>query len=221
MGRVLLVDDDDALREVLRAYLARDGHEVLEAADGDSALAAAPRCDLIVLDLMLPEIDGWEVMRSVRREGLLLPILVLTARGSEDERVDGLELGADDYVVKPASPREVAARVRALLRRGGLGDELQHGALRIVPATRDVYVDGVPVHLSRLEFELLLTLAQHPGLVWSRQRLLERVWGVGFEGVERVVDVRIGALRRKLGDDHDAPRFIGTVHGLGYRFLEG
>ena len=220
MTRILLVDDDQAIRELLRAYMDRDGYDVLEAADGITALEKAPRCDLVVLDLMLPEVDGWEVAHVLKRDRPELPILMLSARGTEEERVHGLELGADDYVVKPFSPREVSARVKALLRRAGLGDSLVHGGLTLTPATRAATLDGAPVPLSRLEFELLLTLAQHPGLVWTRERLLERLWGPDFPGTERVVDVRIAALRKKLGDDPDAPRFIATVHGLGYRFLD-
>ena len=220
MTRVLLADDDPGIREVLRAYLERDGHEVLEAADGEAALELAPRCDALVLDLMLPKVDGWEVARLLQLDQPELPILMLTAHGSEDERVLGLEIGADDYVVKPFSPREVAARVKALLRRTGLDDALTHGALTLRTHSREVTVDGVPVRLSKLEYELLLALAQHPGLVWTRERLLERVWGPDFPGILRVVDVRIAALRKKLGDDADAPRFIATVHGVGYHFLD-
>jgi len=220
MTRVLLVDDDQAIRELLRAYVQRDGFDVVEAADGVTALEKAPSCDLVVLDLMLPEVDGWEVAHVLKRDRPELPILMLSARGTEEERVLGLELGADDYVVKPFSPREVSARVKALLRRSGLGEALVHGGLKLTPSTRSVTLDGVPVRLSRLEFDLLLTLAQHPGLVWSRERLLERLWGPDFDGIERVVDVRIAALRKKLGDDADAPRFIATVHGVGYRFLD-
>ncbi len=220
MTRVLLVDDDQAIRELLRAYVQRDGFDVVEAADGVTALEKAPSCDLVVLDLMLPEVDGWEVAHVLKRDRPELPILMLSARGTEEERVLGLELGADDYVVKPFSPREVSARVKALLRRSGLGEALVHGGLTLTPSTRSVTLDGGPVRLSRLEFDLLLTLAQHPGLVWSRERLLERLWGPDFDGIERVVDVRIAALRKKLGDDADAPRFIATVHGVGYRFLD-
>jgi two-component system, OmpR family, alkaline phosphatase synthesis response regulator PhoP len=145
---------------------------------------------------------------------------MLTAKAAEDERVLGLELGADDYVVKPFSPREVVARIKALLRRTGLKDTLQHGELAIETKTHQVFVGTKEIELTKLEFELLLTLAQHPGYVWSRNRLLEKVWGTDFTGLERVVDARIKALRKKLGDDVDEPRFIETVHGLGYRMKE-
>jgi two-component system, OmpR family, alkaline phosphatase synthesis response regulator PhoP len=219
--RVLLVDDDPAIREVLSAYLLRDGHEVLEAADGKVALRLAATSDIVVLDLMLPGLDGWEVFWFLKRDHPLLPVLMLTAKGAEDERILGLEVGADDYVVKPFSPREVAARVKSLLRRSGVREVLSYQGLTITPSSREVTLNGRSVALSKLEFELLLTLAQHPGMVWSRERLLERVWGADFPGIERVVDVRIAALRKKLGDEPEAPRFIETVHGVGYRFREG
>lgn len=207
--RVLLVDDDKALLEVL------------EAENGEKALALFPRADLIILDLMLPKLDGFQVLAEVRRERPELPILMLTARGEEEERVKGLELGADDYVVKPFSPKEVVARVKALLRRAGLKEELHYGPLRLLPKERQAYLEGKPLPLSQLEFDLLLTLAQHPGMVFTRERLLEKVWGPDFPGIDRVVDVHIAGLRKKLMDDPENPRFIETVRGLGYRFREG
>jgi two-component system alkaline phosphatase synthesis response regulator PhoP len=218
--KVLLVDDDPALLEVLGAYLRGAGFEVLQAEDGERALELYPRADLIILDLMLPKLDGFRVLAEVRRERPELPILMLTARGEEEERVKGLELGADDYVVKPFSPKEVVARVKALLRRAGLKEELVYGPLRILPKARQAYLEGRPLSLSRLEFDLLLTLAQHPGMVFSRERLLEKVWGPDFPGVDRVVDVHIASLRKKLGDDPENPRFLETVRGVGYRFKD-
>ena len=220
MAKILIVDDDPAIREILRAYLSHEGYELSEAADGVSALALAPAADLVVLDLMLPEMDGLEVARHLRRDLPDLPILMLTARGEEEERVRGFEEGADDYVTKPFSPRELVARVRALLRRSGIHDRLVYGELEIVPKSREVYLAGRPVELSKLEFDLLLTLAQHPGMVFSRERLLERVWGADFFGVERVVDVHVASLRKRLGDEPDRPRLIETVRGVGYRFKE-
>ena len=219
--RVLLADDDPALLEVLGAYLRGAGFEVLEAKDGEKALELFPRADLIILDLMLPKLDGFRVLAEVRRERPELPILMLTARGEEEERVKGLELGADDYVVKPFSPKEVVARVKALLRRAGLKEELNYGPLRLLPKERQAYLEGKPLPLSQLEFDLLLTLAQHPGMVFTRERLLEKVWGPDFPGIDRVVDVHIAALRKKLMDDPENPRFIETVRGVGYRFREG
>ncbi|RIH87169.1 response regulator transcription factor [Calidithermus roseus] len=220
MARVLLVDDDPSIHEVLGAYLRQEGHEVLEARDGAEALARLGSADVLILDLMLPRVGGLEVAREVRRNYPDMPILMLTAKGEEEERIQGLDSGADDYVVKPFSPREVVARVRALLRRGGLKDELVFGDLALRPAERIARLGGEVLPLSRLEFDLLLTLAQHPGLVWSRDRLLERVWGGGFPGVDRVVDVHIAGLRKKLGEDGDNPRYIETVRGVGYRFRE-
>lgn len=221
MARVLVVDDDAAIREVLVAYLVREGHEVLEAEDGESALQMASRVDLMVLDLMLPGLDGWRVTEAVRHAYPDLPILVLSARGEEEDRVLGLELGADDYVTKPFSPRELVARVRALLRRSRRSDRLVYGGLEIRPRERRVFLDGREVVLSKTEFDLLLALAQHPGMAYPRERLLERVWGPDFFGVDRVVDVHIASLRKKLGDDPERPRFIETVRGVGYRFREG
>ncbi|RTG92779.1 response regulator transcription factor [Thermus scotoductus] len=219
--KVLLADDDPDLLEVLGAYLRGAGFEVLEAKDGEKALELYPRADLIILDLMLPKLDGFKVLEEVRRERPELPILMLTARGEEEERVKGLELGADDYVVKPFSPKEVVARVKALLRRAGLKEELNYGPLRLLPKERQAYLEGKPLPLSQLEFDLLLTLAQHPGMVFTRERLLEKVWGPDFPGIDRVVDVHIAALRKKLMDDPENPRFIETVRGVGYRFREG
>ena len=194
--KVLLVDDDPAILEVLGAFLRGAGFEVLEAEDGEKALELFPQADLVILDLMLPKVGGLEVARLIRQERPELPLLILTAKG------------------------EVVARVKALLRRAGLREELVYGPLRLLPTRREAYLAGKPLPLSRLEFDLLLTLAQHPGVVFSRERLLERVWGPGFPGVDRVVDVHIAALRKKLGDDPENPRFIETVRGVGYRFKD-
>lgn len=190
------------------------------AEDGEKALELFPTADLVILDLMLPKVGGLEVARILRRERPELPLLILTAKGEEEDRVLGLELGANDYVVKPFSPKEVVARVKALLRRAGLKEELVYGPLRILPKARQAYLEGRPLSLSRLEFDLLLTLAQHPGMVFSRERLLEKVWGPDFPGVDRVVDVHIASLRKKLGDDPENPRFLETVRGVGYRFKD-
>lgn len=218
---VLLVDDDPAIRELLGAYLQREGFALLLASDGQEALAQAHLADVVVLDLMLPKISGWEVASHLRKYDRRKPLLMLTARAEEEERIHGLNLGADDYVTKPFSPREVVARIRALLRRSGLGNALSFGGLQLQPDMRRAELDGKDLELSKLEYDLLLCLAQYPGLVWSRERLLERVWGSDFVGVDRVVDVHIAALRRKLEDNPDQPRFIETVRGVGYRFREG
>lgn len=220
MPTVLLVDDDPAILEVLSAYLAREGYEVLLAKDGEEALGIIPRSDVVILDLMLPKVEGLEVAQRLRQEHPNLPLLMLTALGEEEDRLKGLEL-ADDYVVKPFSPREVVARTRALLRRSGLREELRFKDLVIRPKERMAYLEGEALLLSRLEFDLLLTLAQHPGMVFARERLLEKVWGPDFPGVDRVVDVHIAILRKKLKDDPENPRFIETVRGVGYRFKGG
>lgn len=220
MPTVLIVDDDPAILEVLRVYLRAEGHTVLEAQTGPDAWALLPRADLAVLDWMLPGMTGVQLARGARAAGLSLPILMLTGRGEEDDKLLGLDGGVDDYVVKPFSPREVTARIRALLRRVGVHHTLTLGDLTINLRARDVHLAGVRVELSKLEFDLLSTMAQHPGMAWSRERLLERVWGPDFPGTERVVDVHITALRRKLGDPPDAPRFLETVRGVGYRFRD-
>lgn len=218
MARVLLVDDDPAICEVLGVYLRQEGCEVLEATNGLEALQLLPQADVVILDLMLPQLTGWQVAQELRRDYPELPLLMLTARGEEAERIQGLELGADDYVTKPFSPREVVARVRALLRRSGLKQELVFGDLTLLPRQREALLKGQALNLSKLEFDLLLTLAQHPGLVWNRERLLERVWGSDFPGVDRVVDVHVAGLRKKLGEDAENPLYIETVRGVGYRF---
>lgn len=218
MARVLLVDDDPAIREVLGVYLRQEGCEVLEATNGLEALQLLPQTDVVILDLMLPQLTGWQVAQELRRDYPDLPLMMLTARGEETERIQGLELGADDYVTKPFSPREVVARVRALLRRSGFKQELVFGDLILRPRQREALFKGQALNLSKLEFDLLLTLAQHPGLVWSRERLLERVWGSDFPGVDRVVDVYVAGLRKKLGEDAENPLYIETVRGVGYRF---
>lgn len=220
MATVLIVDDDPAILEVLKAYLVAEGHSVETEDDGLAALARLARADVAILDWMLPGMTGVELAAYARREHPQLPLLLLTARGEEEDRLQGLNAGADDYVVKPFSPREVVARVRALLRRVGVQDRIQAGPLVMNLRSRAATLHGQPLALSRTEFDLLATLAQHPGLVWSRERLMERVWGPDYPGVTRVVDVHITAVRRKLGDDADAPTFIETVRGLGYRFRE-
>lgn len=220
MPNILIVDDDPAILEILRAYLKAEGHTVLEACDGYSAREQLPRADLAILDWMLPGVSGVDLAREARASGLTLPILMLTARGEEEDKLRGLDFGVDDYVVKPFSPREVVARVRALLRRVGVQEEIAVGDLRIDLRSHSASLSGERLELSKLEFDLLSALAQHPGMAWPRERLLERVWGSDFPGTERVVDVHITGLRKKLGDTSDTPRFIETVRGVGYRFRE-
>jgi DNA-binding response OmpR family regulator len=225
MRRVLVVDDEPHIRTVLRGYLQADGFEVAEAADGAAALAAM--CDqppdLVLLDVMMPGIDGLEVLRQLRTFSDVYVILV-TARAEEVDKLVGLGVGADDYVTKPFSPREVTARVKAVLRRDrGVRTApeatLRFAGLTIDTAGRDVVVNGAPVTLSSLEFDLLAALAAAPGRVFSRAQLLERVWGYDFYGDERVVDVHIRSLRARLGDPAGDPRLIATVRGAGYKFV--
>lgn len=220
---VLVVDDEAPIREVVRRYLVADGVEVLEAGDGVTALALfeAHAPDVVVLDIMLPGLDGIEVLRRLRTRSDVYVVL-LTARTEETDRLVGLSVGADDYVTKPFSPRELAARVKALLRRPHMADRDER-ALRVDGLTvdadrREVHVDGRPVDLSALEFDLLTALVGAPGRVFTRRQLLERVWGFDYYGDERVVDVHVRNLRKALGDAADAPRFIPTVRGVGYKF---
>ena len=226
MQKVLVVDDEPQIRTVLRGYLEAEGYDVAEAADGAEALAAL-RDDppaLVLLDVMLPGIDGLEVLRQLRSFSDAYVILV-TARAEEVDKLVGLGVGADDYVTKPFSPREVTARVKAMLRRDNRGDRadadpvLRFDDLSVNPAHREVEANGAPVVLSSLEFDLLAALATVPGRVFSRAQLLEKVWGYDFYGDERVVDVHIRSLRARLGDDAGDPHLIATVRGVGYKFV--
>jgi DNA-binding response OmpR family regulator len=221
--RVLVVDDEENIRTVLRRYLETEGIAVAEAADGDQALARLHEAatDVVLLDIMLPGTDGLEVLRRLRATSDAFVILI-SARTEEVDRLVGLGMGADDYITKPFSPREVVARVKAMLRRGrATADErpLTFQGLTVDTAGRVASVDGSEVALSSLEFDLLAALAASPGRVFSRQQLLERVWGYDFFGDERVVDVHVRNLRAKLGDDASAPRFLSTVRGAGYKFV--
>lgn len=221
-ARILVVDDEQPIRELLRGYLAREGYEVIEANDGPTAVAAIElgSPDLVVLDLMLPGLDGLQVCRQLRSTSDAY-VLILTARGEEIDRIVGLEVGADDYMVKPFSPRELVARVKALLRRprsdGRSG--LPRG-LDVDLGRRRVAVDGQEVVLTYLEFELLAALARDPGIVVPRRQLLERVWGPEFAGDDHLLDVHLAKLRRKLSDKAAAPRFVETVRGAGLRLRE-
>jgi len=221
---VLVVDDEWKIRDLVRSYLERAGFVVVEAETGEQALATARRArpDAIVLDLMLPDLPGEEVARSLR-EVSDVPIVMLTAKSDENDRVAGLRSGADDYVVKPFSPRELVARVEAVLRRAGGGDEsaASYGGGRLVidRAAHEVTCDGELVPLTRSELDLLLALAAHPGRVYSRYELISRVQGYDHEGYERTVDAHVKNLRRKLGDDPRSPTWIGTVTGTGYKLL--
>jgi two-component system, OmpR family, response regulator ResD len=224
-GSVLVVDDEPTIAEVVARYLERAGYDARVAADGPAAVQAAAdqRPDLVVLDLMLPGIDGLEVMRRLRdAETRRIAIILLTARGEESDRIVGLRLGADDYVVKPFSPAELVARVDAVLRR--VDPEPDHepvlcfDGLEIDPAGRRVRVGGEPVLLTQREFELLLFLARHPGQAFTRNTLMDRVWRFSFYTDTSTVTVHIRRLRAKLEPDPAVPRYIETVWGVGYRF---
>jgi DNA-binding response OmpR family regulator len=231
---VLIVDDEPQIRTVLRAYLEADGFEVSEVGTGADALRevarpAAPPLDVVLLDIGLPDLGGLEVLQKIRAASQVYVILV-TARSEEVDKLIGLSVGADDYITKPFSPREVVARVKAVLRRttdrAGAGDAparsavLAFDGLAIDPERREISTDAGPVTLSALEFDLLLALASAPGRVFSRAQLLEQVWGYDFYGDERVVDVHIRGMRAALGDDATNPTIIGTVRGVGYKFLK-
>lgn len=220
-AKVLVVDDEAAILNLISAYLKPEGYEVYTAADGPSALqsARAFKPDLIVLDMMLPGMDGVEVLTRLRRESDVYVIL-LTAKTEETDKVIGLSVGADDYVTKPFSPRELVARIKAALRRiksdgeARMSNILNFQHIRIDTGSRQAWVDGQMVELTQTEFDLLVTLAEHRGMVLSREQLLEKVWGYDYFGEIRVVDVHLGHLRQKLGNDH----LITTVRGVGYRF---
>ena len=218
--RVLLVDDDQKLLELLSAYFLKNGFAVLKATNGPDALELAQReaPDLIVLDLMLPGLDGWEVCRRLRKTSDV-PILMLTARDEEADRLIGLELGADDYVTKPFSPREVVARAKAILRRSRrempAENELRQGPLVMLMEQHRVLLHGKELELTPTEYKLLETLAAKPGRVFSRLQLVEQVQGYAFEGYERTVDAHIKNLRRKLGEEQ---QLVQTVYGVGYKW---
>lgn len=224
-GTVLVVDDEDKIRELVGAYLEREGYHVLLAENGEDALRLAERLrpDLLVLDLGLPDIPGEDLLRLLRRSSDV-PVVMLTARASEGDRVAGLRLGADDYVTKPFSPRELVARVGAVLRRAGGGGRsgpvptFAGGRLAIDEESREVSLDGAPIELTRTEFDLLVILSSRPGRAWTRAELISRLQGHSYDGYDRTVDVHVKNLRRKLGDHPRRPSFVLTVAGIGYKF---
>jgi DNA-binding response OmpR family regulator len=224
MPTVLVVDDEPMVRDVVVRYLQRDGYDTLEAGDGDAARtiieSGAP--DLVVLDLMLPGTDGLSLCRWIR-SGSELPVIMLTARGEAADRIVGLEIGADDYVTKPFSPRELAIRVRNVLKRvespPAAAERLEFDGLTIDGRTREVHVDGKPVRLTAKEFDLLYFLASHPREVFSRKQLMDRVWGYEAALDTGTVTVHIRRLRSKIEPDPSAPRHVETLWGVGYRFV--
>jgi len=221
MPRILVVDDEPQIVDLLRSYLRRDGFTVEQAVDGEAALAAFGRLrpDLVILDLMLPKVDGREVCRRIR-DASHTPIIMLTARDEETDKLLGLELGADDYITKPFSPREVVARVRAVLRRGTreATDLVRAGDLTIDLRAHEVSLQGRRVDLTPTEFRLLEILAGHPNQVFTRMQLIDRVQGHAFDGYERTVDAHVKNLRGKVEPDPRNPRYIMTVYGVGYKF---
>lgn len=223
--KILVVDDEPEIVRLVRAYLERAGFAVVTASEGREALAVFrhEHPNLIVLDLNLPGMDGLDVCRAMRHDSDI-PIIMLTARLEETDRLIGLELGADDYVVKPFSPREIVARVRAVLRRSE-GTPVRPEVVSATGVTMDLTrrtasADGQPLDLTATEFDLLTLLVEHPGQVFTRLQLLDRMQGTAYEGYERTIDAHIKNLRKKLGDDPQEPRFIETVRGVGYRFSQ-
>lgn len=226
MKTIMIVDDEPRLVTLLEAYLTQEGFHVVSASDGRQALEVARTAEpaLIILDLMMPEMDGYDFMRLHRAERHT-PIIILTARVEDEDQVLGLELGADDYVAKPFRPRELLARVRAVLRRVGeispLPATLTWGRLRLDRDAHVMFVDDQPTDLTPSEFELMSALMSAPGKAFTRMELLERIQGVAYQGYERTIDVHVKNLRAKLGDDSRTPHFIQTVFGVGYRLGTG
>lgn len=228
---VLLVDDEEHILRLLDYHLAKEGYQTELVGDGRSALklAETEHFDFILLDIMLPQLDGIEVCKRIRAKGITTPIMMVSAKGDEFDKVLALELGADDYLTKPFSPRELIARVKAILRRtekdqtddNDLSDEqwVVNG-LRVFPDRHEVYKDNDMLNLTPKEYELLLYLIKHPNMTLTRERLLERIWGYDFGQEKRLVDVHIGKLREKVEDDPKNPKFIKTIRGYGYKFKE-
>ena len=227
-GEILVVDDEPGISRLIAMYLEREGFQTVSVRTGAEALQAVAGNSpaLVILDIMLPDVDGWEVCREIRRSSDV-PIIMLTAREGDEDKIVGLEIGADDYVTKPFVPRELVARVKAILRRArppqstDNGEKvLDFGALTIDPAKREVRLNGELLTLRAKEYDLLLELARKPGVVFSREKLLQDVWGYDFFGDSGTIDVHVRRLRAKLNDDSSNPRFIETVWGVGYRFKE-
>ena len=223
MARILIADDEPEIVRGLEDNLRFEGYQTVSATNGQDAIALAlsDAPDLVLLDVMMPRMSGWDVCRELRRRGVDVPVIMLTARGAEVDRVLGLELGADDYVTKPFSLRELLARVRAVLRRPGPRqkfEEFAFGDVRVRPSGRQVFKAGCEVRMTRKEFDLLVFLVEHRGEVITRERLLDEVWGYERFPTTRTVDTHVLKLRRKFEADPDRPRWILTVHGQGYRF---
>ncbi len=225
MTKILVVDDEKKIVEIVKAYLEREGYEVSAAYDGKSALEVVKQQnpDLVILDLMLPQVSGWDICRALRVNSNI-PIIMLTARDDVTDKIVGLELGADDYVTKPFDPKELVSRVKAVLRRTAVNRTpkavLKMSDLAINTEKREVRRHGESIELTPMEFDLLATLAQNPGRVFSRMQLLDTVQGVAYEGYERTIDSHIKNLRKKIEPDAGQPRYVITVHGIGYKVPE-
>lgn len=227
MNKILVVEDDVKTANLLRLYLQQAGYDVSVANDGYTGLdlARTEMPDIVILDLMLPRLDGLDICRMLRME-TGIPIIILTARSTEDDVLRGLDLGADDYITKPFSPREVVARVRTVLRRAGRGKdaamrkELEFGDLIVNLTRHEVTIQGDVIHLTPKEFKLLETMAKEPGRAFTRLELVERAFGYDYEGLERTVDAHVMNLRKKIEQDHTNPLYVETVYGVGYRFME-
>ena len=224
-NKILIVDDEQSIRNLVRSYLEADGFSVLEAEDGEQAvdLVRDQAPDLVVLDVAMPTLDGIEALRQIRSFSEVY-VVMLTARAEEVDKLIGLSVGADDYLTKPFSPRELVARIKAVLRRHRdstkpADSQMLFAGITIDPARREVSVDGAMVEITTLEFDLLTALASQPGRVFSRRQLIEAIWGWDYFGDERVVDVHVRKLRKALGDDANEPRIVGTVRGVGYKFI--
>ena len=224
-SKVLIVEDDPSTIELVRLYLQRDGYKVIAAMDGTEGLRLAreARPDLVVLDLMLPGMDGMQICQALREESTV-PIVMLTARVEEEDRLAGLDMGANDYITKPFSPRELAARVRAVLRRTARDmvepgpAELDHETVSVDLRQKTAYTSGKEVRLTPTEFRILALLIREPARIFSRDQIIDRVFGYDFDGFDRTVDAHVSNLRRKIQADPDGPRYIHTVYGMGYRF---
>lgn len=222
-GKILVIEDEEKISGIVKSYLEREGYQVTIAPDGRSALAQIKqRFDLVILDLMLPDIDGEAICSSIRKISDM-PIIMLTAKSSEDDRIKGLGIGADDYVIKPFSAKELVARVKAHLRRTVSAQKkarsFNHGLLKIDPLTRQVTSHGIQVALTSTEFSILLNLAEKPLMIFSRLQIVDIVQGFDFEGYDRVVDAHIKNIRQKIADNPRDPIFIKTIYGVGYQFI--
>ncbi|MBB6097858.1 DNA-binding response OmpR family regulator [Deinobacterium chartae] len=215
---ILIIEDDAPHRQLLKLFLEQQGHTVREADSGNTGLERLDACDLVLLDVQLPDTDGFSLLAQLRQQRSELPALFISNVSDPEIRIRALELGADDYLIKPLDLRELSARIQSVMRRYGFKQEIRHGPLVIRPLTHEVWYGKTPVDLLNQEFALLVTLARHPERVWTRQELLERAWGTDYMGTERTVDVRVSNLRKKLQLAGSATDYIRSIRGVGYCF---